>query len=182
MRETRVRSLGWEGPLEKGKSTHSSIMAWRIPRTAVHGVTKSQTQLNNFHFSKFTKILNYQTLWKLKKKYYQLKKVLQLKLKVLIFEKLLWLKNISVLFCPLIQYAEQLEATVKNFRNKMFLVKWAWKTLSLFGEASAQWLEEMWSWKMYCAVAKSPLQTSPCHLRQLTICLCLCFPSTHMII
>ena len=33
MRETWVRSLGWEDPLEKGKSTHSSILAWRIPWT-----------------------------------------------------------------------------------------------------------------------------------------------------
>ena len=28
-----VRSLGWEDPLEKGKATHSSILAWRIPWT-----------------------------------------------------------------------------------------------------------------------------------------------------
>ena len=33
MQETWVRSLGWEGPLEKGKATHSSILAWRIPWT-----------------------------------------------------------------------------------------------------------------------------------------------------
>ena len=32
MRETWVRSLGWEDPLEKGKATHSSILAWRIPQ------------------------------------------------------------------------------------------------------------------------------------------------------
>ena len=31
MWETWVRSLGWEDPLEKGKATHSSILAWRIP-------------------------------------------------------------------------------------------------------------------------------------------------------
>ena len=31
VRETWVRSLGWEDPLEKGKATHSSILAWRIP-------------------------------------------------------------------------------------------------------------------------------------------------------
>ena len=31
MQETRVRSLGLEDPLEKGMSTHSSILAWRIP-------------------------------------------------------------------------------------------------------------------------------------------------------
>ena len=33
MQDTWVRSLGWEDPLEKGKATHSSILAWRIPRT-----------------------------------------------------------------------------------------------------------------------------------------------------
>ena len=32
-RETWVRSLGWEDPLEKGKAPHSSILAWRIPWT-----------------------------------------------------------------------------------------------------------------------------------------------------
>ena len=30
MWETWVRSLGWEDALEKGKATHSSILAWRI--------------------------------------------------------------------------------------------------------------------------------------------------------
>ena len=33
MQKTPVRSLGWEDPLEKGKATHSSILAWRIPWT-----------------------------------------------------------------------------------------------------------------------------------------------------
>ena len=33
MQETPVRFLGWEDPLEKGKATHSSIPAWRIPWT-----------------------------------------------------------------------------------------------------------------------------------------------------
>ena len=33
MRETWVWSLGWEDPLEKGKTSHSSILAWRIPWT-----------------------------------------------------------------------------------------------------------------------------------------------------
>ena len=33
MQESRVRSLGWEDPLEKGMATHSSILAWRIPWT-----------------------------------------------------------------------------------------------------------------------------------------------------
>ena len=34
MQETWVQSLGWKDPLEKGKATHSSILAWRIPWTA----------------------------------------------------------------------------------------------------------------------------------------------------
>ena len=33
MWETCDQSLGWEDPLEKGKVTHSSILAWRIPWT-----------------------------------------------------------------------------------------------------------------------------------------------------
>ena len=33
MQETWDLSLGWEGPLEKGMATHSSILAWRIPWT-----------------------------------------------------------------------------------------------------------------------------------------------------
>ena len=33
MQETPVQGLGREDPLEKGKGTHSSILAWRIPQT-----------------------------------------------------------------------------------------------------------------------------------------------------
>ena len=33
MWETWVRSLGWEDALDKGKATHSSILAWRVPWT-----------------------------------------------------------------------------------------------------------------------------------------------------
>ena len=33
MWETRVQSLGWEDPLEKGTATQSSILAWRVPWT-----------------------------------------------------------------------------------------------------------------------------------------------------
>ena len=33
MWETWVRFLGWEDPLDQGKATHSSILAWRIPWT-----------------------------------------------------------------------------------------------------------------------------------------------------
>ena len=37
MRETQVRSLGWEDALEKGMATHSSILAWKIPWTEEAG-------------------------------------------------------------------------------------------------------------------------------------------------
>ena len=33
MQETQVQSLGREVPLERGRATHSSILAWRIPWT-----------------------------------------------------------------------------------------------------------------------------------------------------
>ena len=41
MWETRVLSLGWEGPLEKGMATHSSILVWRIPWTEEPGKLQS---------------------------------------------------------------------------------------------------------------------------------------------
>ena len=43
--------LGREDPLEKGKATHSSVLAWRIPWTeepgGLHGVEKGLTQPND---------------------------------------------------------------------------------------------------------------------------------------
>ena len=53
MQETWVGSLGWEDPLEKGKATHSSILAWRIATDCiVRGVAKDRTQtpLSNLHW------------------------------------------------------------------------------------------------------------------------------------
>ena len=53
MQETRVRSLGWEDPLEKEMATHSSILAWKIPWTEEPGRLQStglqsRTQLSDF--------------------------------------------------------------------------------------------------------------------------------------
>ena len=49
--EVWVQSLDWEDPLEKEMATHSSIHAYRTPWTEepgrLHGVTKSQTRLND---------------------------------------------------------------------------------------------------------------------------------------
>ena len=39
--ETRIQSLGWEDPLEKGMATHSSMLAWRIPWTEEPGGLQS---------------------------------------------------------------------------------------------------------------------------------------------
>ena len=41
MQETWVQSLGWEDPLDKGMAMHSSILAWRIPRTEEPGGLQS---------------------------------------------------------------------------------------------------------------------------------------------
>ena len=40
--ETRVRSLGWEDPLETGMATHSSMLAWEIPWTEEPGGLQSR--------------------------------------------------------------------------------------------------------------------------------------------
>ena len=53
MRKTRVGTLGWEDPLEKGMATHSSILAGRILWTeepgwaSAHGVPRSWIRLND---------------------------------------------------------------------------------------------------------------------------------------
>ena len=53
VQETRVRSLGWEDPLEKEMATHPSILAWKISWTEEPGglpsmgVTKSWARLSN---------------------------------------------------------------------------------------------------------------------------------------
>ena len=41
MQETWVSLLGWEDPLEKEMATHSSILAWEIPRTEEPGGLQS---------------------------------------------------------------------------------------------------------------------------------------------
>ena len=58
MRETWVRSLGWEDPLEKGKATHSSILAWRIP--GGHKESDATERLS-LSFSQCTNILLLET-------------------------------------------------------------------------------------------------------------------------
>ena len=52
MWETWVRSLGWEEPLEKGKATYSSILAWRIPET-IQSMGSQRVELNWATFTFF---------------------------------------------------------------------------------------------------------------------------------
>ena len=57
MRETSVRSLGWEDPLKKEKATHSNILDSGLESSMgciVHGDTKSWTRLSNFHFNTYS--------------------------------------------------------------------------------------------------------------------------------
>ena len=42
LREAQIPSLGWEDPLEKEIATHSSIPAWKIPRTEKPGRLQSK--------------------------------------------------------------------------------------------------------------------------------------------
>ena len=50
MQETRVQPLDWEDPLEKGKATHFSILAWKIPWTesSMRLQRVHATQMKNF--------------------------------------------------------------------------------------------------------------------------------------
>ena len=50
MQETQVPSLGWEDPLEKEMATHSSTLAWKIPRTEEHGRLQSMGSQRHFTY------------------------------------------------------------------------------------------------------------------------------------
>ena len=51
--ETWVQSLGWKDPLEEGKATHCSILAWRSPWTIQSmGLQRVGTRLSDLHFSR----------------------------------------------------------------------------------------------------------------------------------
>ena len=50
VQETRVQSLGWEDPLEKGMATHSSMFIWRIPWTEDPGRLQSMWSRRVGHY------------------------------------------------------------------------------------------------------------------------------------
>jgi len=49
MRETQVRAMGWEDPLEKEMAIHSSTLAWKIPMTEEPGRLQSMGSLRVGH-------------------------------------------------------------------------------------------------------------------------------------
>ena len=64
MQETQVRPLGQEDPLEKGMTTHSSILAWRISWTEEPGGllsmgSQSWTRLSDEHFFTYWVVLHH---------------------------------------------------------------------------------------------------------------------------
>ena len=69
MQETGVWSLGWEGPLEKGMATHTSILAWRIPWTEEPrglqsmGSTKNRTWLSDLRFQALESVVEETLTW-----------------------------------------------------------------------------------------------------------------------
>ena len=73
MQETQVRFLGQEDPLEEEMATHSSILAWKasmdrgVWQAIVHGVAKSQTQLNVHAFNQLILVWPYSGQDKIKR-------------------------------------------------------------------------------------------------------------------
>ena len=65
MRETQVRSLCWEDLLEKEMATHSSILAWRIPRMEEHGRLQSMGSQRVGHdwVTSLSDVYNFVTPW-----------------------------------------------------------------------------------------------------------------------
>ena len=70
MQETQVQFLSQEDPLEKGMATHSSIIAWRIPRTEKPGRPQSMGSqrvgldwaTNTFTFTNLNWLVNWKSL------------------------------------------------------------------------------------------------------------------------
>ena len=62
MQETWLPSLGWDDPLEKGKATHSSILAWRIPWT-VYSMGSQRVGQDWMTFTSPGKPMGSHTVW-----------------------------------------------------------------------------------------------------------------------
>ena len=58
MQETRVQSLGWEDPLEKGVTLHSRVLAWSIPWTVEPGRLQSMESQESHTTEQLTLLLS----------------------------------------------------------------------------------------------------------------------------
>ena len=70
MWETRVQSLGWEDPLEKGTATYFSILAWRIPWTFSVSIFKLSLYIRwpkywsfRFSISEYLRLISFRINW-----------------------------------------------------------------------------------------------------------------------
>ena len=63
MWESQVRSLGWEGPLEKEMATHPSTLAWNIPWMGEPGMLQSMALQSQTRLSYFTFVTNHNNVY-----------------------------------------------------------------------------------------------------------------------
>ena len=56
VQETQIPPLGWEDPMEKEMTTHSSILAWRIPQTEEPGRLQSMGSQSQTRLSELTSL------------------------------------------------------------------------------------------------------------------------------
>ena len=122
IRETRVRSLGWEDPLEKEMAAHSSILAWKIPWTEEPGglqSTGSQRVGHSLATTQHRGSMFYPLgeLWR----YYHIA-ILQPKLKVKPLQQLCFFHVLSRKFCRARTYVRFLCINV-NVNLQIFLCR-----------------------------------------------------------
>ena len=139
MRQTWVRSVGWEDPLEKGKATHSSIPASRIPWTSWWGHKESDTtewltlslftwnnQLRTWTFKETPQDPSHHHHWRL-----NLKKNFSVSPKPLVFT--------SLLFKFVIGFPSVIVAVVEREGN-VYLISVKWQDM-LFKIPLQKWLK-----------------------------------------
>ena len=96
-RETWIQSLGWEEPLEKGKATHSSILAWRIPWT----MQSLRSQRVGHNWMTFTSFHFFATPWTAAQQAFLSFTISQSLLKLMSIESVI-LSNHLILCCLLL--------------------------------------------------------------------------------
>ena len=140
MRETWVRSLGREDPLEEGMATHSSILAWRIPWTEEPGglqSTGSKRVGHNWATSlslsfQDTHSLTIQSSWSVLKVYRKIKTFATLVPSLyseghscLVFASFSWEPLFSTLSSYVFPHPQVLRHVLPGFGNSVLQMKWS---------------------------------------------------------